>query len=184
MRADLGEISSQTYRTRMVRGDGLEFSDMRGIEFEVVWFDQDVIEYRVTCSNGSFGGATRLYSSHVDLTKAADILSGFPSNIKDFRNLRLGTFAPELAGGGIDMTFKCVDSAGHAVVLVTLRDDGREAICQPQSVNLCIPVEAGSIDSFVTKVHSIDDVVGAKAYLHMADHTVRWVQRGFPNLRR
>ncbi len=157
---------------------------MTGLEFEVVWFDQDAIEYSVTCSNGSFGGATRLYSSHVDLTNAADILSGFPSNIKGCRNLRLGTFAPELAGGGIDMIFKCVDSAGHAVVLVTLRDNGREGIRQPQSVNLCIPVESGSIDSFVAKVHSMDDVVGAKAYLHMADHKVPWVQRGFPNLRR
>jgi len=155
---------------------------MRGLEFEVVWFDQDAIEYLVRCSNGSFGGATRLYSSHVDLTNAAGILSGFPSNIEDCRNLRLGTFAPELAGGG--MTFKCVDSAGHAVVLVTLRDDGRKGICQPQSVNLCIPVEAGAIDSFVAKVHSMDDVVGAKAYLHMVDHTVGWVQRGFSNLRR
>jgi hypothetical protein len=80
------------------------------------------------------------------------------------------------------MAFRCVDSAGHAVVVVRLRADGCKSVGEPQSVSLYIPVEAGAIDSFVSKARSLDDNMGAKAYLQMADHTVGWVQRGFPNL--
>lgn len=154
---------------------------MRGIEFEVVWFDQDVIEYKVTCSNGYFCGATKMYLAHDDLSKAAEALSGFPSNVKDSRDVQLGALKPKVAGGGISMSFRCVDSVGHSVVLVRLRADGCRGPDEPESVCLYIPVEAGSIDSFVAKGRSIDDTRGAKAYLHMADHTVRWVQRNLPS---
>lgn len=124
---------------------------MRGIEFEVVWSDQDMIEYQVTCSNGPFRGATKMYLAHDDLSKAAEILSGFPSNIKDSRDVEFGAFDPKAAGGGISMSFRCVDSVGHAVVLVRVRADGCKGPDEPESVCLYIPVEAGSIDSFVAK---------------------------------
>jgi hypothetical protein len=155
---------------------------MRGIEFEVVWFDQDVIQCQVTCSNGPFRGATKIYLAHDDLSKAAEALSGFPLNIKDCRDVQLGAFEPKMAGGGIAMSFRCVDSVGHAVVIVRLRADGCNGPNEPESIRLYIPVEAGSVDSFVTKARSIDDTKGAKAYLHMADHTVGWVQRNYPSL--
>jgi hypothetical protein len=70
----------------------LQAAFMRGIEFEVVWFDQDVIECQVTCSNGPFRGATKIYLAHDDLSRAAETLSGFPSNIKDSRDVQLGAF--------------------------------------------------------------------------------------------
>jgi hypothetical protein len=123
-----------------------------------------------------------MYLAHDELLKAADTLAGFPSSVEDNRNIRLGAFEPDVAGGGIEMAFRCVDSAGHAVVVVRLRADGCKSVGEPQSVSLYIPVEAGAIDSFVSKARSLDDNMGAKAYLQMADHTVGWVQRGFPNL--
>lgn len=123
-----------------------------------------------------------MYLAHEDLSKAADTLEGFPSRAEDIRNVRLGALEPNLAGGGIDMTFRCVDSAGHAVVVVRLRADGCKSEDDPQSVSLYVPVEAAAIDSFVSKARSIDGTMGAKAYLQMADHTVAWVQRGFPHL--
>jgi hypothetical protein len=155
---------------------------MRGIEFEVVWSDQDVIEYQVVCSNGPFRGATKMYLAHDDMAKTAEILSGFPSHVKDARDVELGAFKPNIAGGGIYMSFRCVDSAGHGVVLARLRTDGCMGPDEPESVCLYIPVEAGSIDAFVAKARSIGAGKGAKAYLQMSDHTVGWVQRSFPSL--
>jgi len=155
---------------------------MRGIEFEVVWSDQERIEYQVTCSNGPFRGATKMYLAHDDLSKAAGILKGLPSNVKDCRDVEFGTFDPKAAEGGISMSFWCVDSVGHAVVLVRVRADKCKGHDEQESVCLYVPVEAGSIDSFVAKAQSINDTKGAKAYLHMADHTVGWVQRNFPSL--
>lgn len=80
------------------------------------------------------------------------------------------------------MSFRCVDSVGHAVVVVRLRGDGCAGPGEPESVSLYVPVEAGAIDSFVAKARSITEEKGAKAYLEMADHTVGWVQRSFPEL--
>lgn len=152
---------------------------MLGIEFEVVWFDQDVIEYEVRCSNGSFCGAAKMYLAHDDLVTAVGDLNGFPSNSKDSRHIQLGAFQANVAGGGIEMTCRCLDSAGHAVVLVRLRADGCKGAGEPQSVSLLIPVEAGSIDSFVTQARSIRDEKGAKAHLQMASHMVGWTERTF-----
>jgi hypothetical protein len=123
-----------------------------------------------------------MYLAHDDLYKTAEDLSGFPSDIKDARDVELGAFEPDAAGGGIHMSFRCIDSAGHAVVAVRLRADGCKGPAEPESVSLYVPVEAGSVDSFVAKTRSINNTMGAKAYLHMADHTVGWVQRNFPTL--
>ncbi len=160
----------------------LQSEIMRGIQFEVVWSDQDVIEYQVTCSNGPFRGATKMYLAHDDMAKTAENLSGFPLHVKDARDVELGAFKPTVAGGGIYMSFRCVDSAGHAVVVARLRTDGCIGPDEPQSVCLYIPVEAGLIDAFVAKARSIDASKGAKACLQMSDHTVGWVQRSFPGL--
>jgi hypothetical protein len=49
--------------------------------------------------------------------------------------------------------------------------------CEPQFVSVYLPVEAGAIDSFVNHVRSIQETTGAKAHLHMADHTIGWVRK-------
>lgn len=155
---------------------------MRGIEFEVVWFDQDVTELKVTCSNGPFRGATKMYVVPDALSMAAETLSGFPSGARDIRDVKLGALEPNSAGGGIRMSFRCVDSAGHAAVLVTVRPDESQVPEEPLSVCLYVPVEPYAIDVFVAKVRSMDRSIGAKAYLQMADHNAEWVKRRFPNI--
>jgi hypothetical protein len=80
---------------------------LKGIEFEVVWWDQGVVEYLVRCSNGAFAGAAKMYMGHDELSNAATVLGGFPSSNKDSCNVELGTFQPHTAGGGIH----CISSA-------------------------------------------------------------------------
>jgi hypothetical protein len=145
---------------------------MLGIEFEVIWFDQEAIEYRVTCSNGLFCGTTDLYSSHESLANAANLIRGFPASIRDSRNVTFGTFEPTFAGGGVSMTFQCTDSAGHKEVLVKLRDDGRKQTGKPQSVDLILPIEPSAIDFFVARASSIGNTLGSKANLNMANRRV------------
>ena len=155
---------------------------MRGIEFEIVWFDQDVTEYQITCSNGPFRCAARMYLAPDDLSKVAEILSGFPSSVQDVRDVKLGAFESNAAGGGVHMNFRCVDSVGHVTIRVMLRGDRNQVCDEHQSACLHIPVEAGSIDAFVNQASRIQRATGVKAYLQMADHTVGWVQRIFPDL--
>jgi hypothetical protein len=118
-----------------------------------------------------------MYSAYEDLPNTAEVLSGFPLDAKDFRTVELGTFDSSMAGGGIHMRFYCVDSVGHAAVLTKLRADRCKSMGEAQSVCFYLPVEAGAIDAFVTQARSLGSTIGAKAYLHMADHTIGWVQR-------
>jgi hypothetical protein len=76
------------------------------------------------------------------------------------------------------MSFYCVDTVGHAVVAVKMNADGCKGFgFEPQFVSLYVPVEARAIDSFVEQARSIRGTKGAKAYLHMANHTLGWVRK-------
>ena len=93
------------------------FSNLNGgIGVEVIWFDQDVVECQVKCSNGRFSGQAEIYVEHDGLFSMAAGLSGFPSSQTDCREFELGTFNPNHADGGIRLHFHCLDSVGHAVL--------------------------------------------------------------------
>ena len=140
-----------------------------GIKLEVVWWDQDVSQFQVRCSNGRFSGHASIYVSHDDLSKMAEALTGFPSHAADTRNFELGTFNPNHADGGIRMHFYCLDSVGHAAVDVKLRGDACVALGEVESVALRIPVEAAAIDSFLEQVRGMNtEEIGATACLDMA----------------
>jgi len=139
-----------------------------GIRLEVIWFDQDVIEIVLNCSNGRFSGQAEIYLSHSDLSEFADGLSGFPQSVSDSRNFELGTFNPRHADGGIRMKFTCPDSTGRAVVEIRLRGDACEALGEPESVALRIPIEPAGIDSFVKQLTAVENTIGAGALLPMA----------------
>ena len=139
------------------------------IEFEVVWQDQDVIECGVRCSNGSFCGWAKVYLSHDDLPRMADDLNGFPRQTKDTRYFEIGAFNPQHAYGGIRMRFYCLDSVGHVGVEVKLRGHGCEALGEPESVALRIPIEAAAIDSFVKQLKGMESAqIGTTACLYRA----------------
>jgi hypothetical protein len=139
-----------------------------GIHLKVIWFDQDVIEIVLSCSNGRFSGQAEIYVSHSDLSEFADGLRGFPRSVSDSRNFELGTFNPRHADGGIRMKFICPDSTGHAVVEIRLRGDACEAPGEPESVALRIPIEPSGIDLFVQQLAAVDSTIGASAMLSMA----------------
>jgi hypothetical protein len=139
-----------------------------GIIFEVIWFDQDVFEFVVSCSNGCFAGRADIYTSRQELSETAGGLRGFPSSISDSRILELGTFNPSHADGGVKMRFYCLDSSGHAVVEVQLRGNACKALGEPESVALRIPIETAEIDSFILQLNALEKKVGASAALAMA----------------
>lgn len=94
-----------------------EFQSMtaeNGIRFYVIWFDQNVIEIVLSCSNGRFSGQAEIYLSHDDPLELANGLRGFPQSLSDSRNFELGTFNPSHADGGVKMKFNCPDLTGRA----------------------------------------------------------------------
>jgi hypothetical protein len=49
----------------------------KGINLEVIWFDQDLLEVLFSCSNGYFSGQAQIYMSHDTPSELATGLSGF-----------------------------------------------------------------------------------------------------------
>jgi hypothetical protein len=86
-----------------------------GVSFEVIWFDQDMLELMVSCCNGFFAGTAGIYVTHDHLSDLSDALRGFPSRVGEVRRVELGTFNPNHADGGLKMHLYCMNSAGHAV---------------------------------------------------------------------
>ena len=138
-----------------------------GIEFQLVWYDQHVLEYRFTCSNGKFCGEANAYLGYDDFSKLLQALKGFPSRSGDHRQFELGTFDPKFAGGGIRLRFSTLDSAGHSTVDIELRADSGRSPGYLQSVTMRIPVEAAGIDDFISEAEAIGLNIGSKASLPM-----------------
>ena len=143
-----------------------------GIEVELIWYDQDVVEYRFTSSNGKFCGQAEAYLSHGEIFTLAENLKGFPLKAGDSRSFELGTFDPKCAGGGLRLRFSCIDSVGHSAVDLDLRRDSRDIKGYVESVAMRIPVEAGAVDSFVAGIAAIGLNVGARAHLRMGPRSL------------
>jgi hypothetical protein len=141
----------------------------RGIEIAIDWWDEDVIMFVFRASNGSFSGEMKAYLPPNTLAELANGLSGFPSHTSDQRAFELGGFSILHAGGGIELRFHCLDSAGHAAVDVKLRSDACAAWGELESAALRIPLEAAAVDNFVDQIRRLEKFVGASVVLRMAE---------------
>lgn len=140
----------------------------KGIRFKVIWFDVDVTEMTVECSNGRFQGTAEIYLSHDEHLDIASVLSGFPSCVSDSRTIEVGTFNPAHADGGLRVEFRCADSSGHVLADIKLRGDGCEALGEVESVALRLRLEPSAIDSFVQQLKTMNMMIGAGAFLTAA----------------
>ena len=138
----------------------------KGIRLEVIWFDADVTEVMVQCSNGRFEGTAGIYLSHNEhLDIARVVLGGFPSRINDSRTIEVGTFNPAHADRGLRVEQRCADSSGHVLADTQLRGDGCKVLGEVESVALRLRVEPAAIDSFVQQLKTMNVAVGARAFL-------------------
>jgi hypothetical protein len=126
---------------------------MSGLRIAVSWFDEDVVELLVNASNGTFSGEAQVYECHGAPVQLAEGLRGFPDTVADTREFVLGTFRPDLAGGGARLRFRCVDAVGHAIVEVEMRADPRRR--GHYTAAFAMPIEAAAIDHFVEQLGSM-----------------------------
>lgn len=107
----------------------------RCLQIEYRYHDTDIIEVAIATWNGGFGGSTRLYVSHGELQNMADLLDGFPISVKDCREVTLGAFGPEFAGGALELHLSCCDAAGHSCLLVAVEAIMKPGIRRPSGHN-------------------------------------------------
>lgn len=126
-----------------------------GIEFQIIWSDNDALNLRVAAWNGLFGGVAEIYVAIGDLQVAARQLRGFPNNPADKRVIDLGCFDRKYAGGSVSMSFHCVDGAGHAYVETTI-DSNCVTGGTIQTVILTVPIEASDVELFVEELARLE----------------------------
>lgn len=139
----------------------------RGVRLTILWFDVDVMELRAFASNGAFTGTAHVYAGHGQLGAWADALNGFPSSPHDRRTVDLGTFDPDLAGGGVELDFRVADACGHLNVHVRIQED-RDSDAGPAAASFAIPAEPAAVDEFVDALRKIPLEVGAQLRLRAA----------------
>jgi hypothetical protein len=122
-----------------------------GLQFEVTYKDSDLLKVRISAWNGAFGGTADVYVGIGKLEEVATKLKGFPNNPSDTREITLGGFGPNWAGGGVGMRFYCTDASGHAYVESKIESGSKPV----QSVSLSLPIEAAAMDSFVDELRRV-----------------------------
>lgn len=134
-----------------------------GLVIKVAYADDDLVEVEVSASNGTFAGVVQAYAAVDAPGRWADSLAGFPTGRDDSRDLVIGTFADDAAGGGAALHFAVVDGAGHCTLVVRLRADGIRA--EPASAAFTMRVEPAAIDAFVVALRAMSAVLGSQAAL-------------------
>ena len=151
----------------MVGFDGRFVGD--GLYIEIIYFDVDLVEVFVACSNTKFSGGATMYFGHDRLQEFADALRGFPTQTSDSVNFELGNFVPNHVGGGMRFYLSCVSISGHMTARVQLQGKSCEPDGQFDSVSLQLPVEAHGIDSFVRELTGMKLKLGTTAFLPMVE---------------
>ena len=126
----------------------------KGLHLRVIHQDNDLVEIRVFGWNGAFGGEANVYIGVGYLQELAAKLNGFPQNASDIREVTLGAFGPDYAGGGVSMRFYCADQAGHAYVQTKIESE-YQANGEVQFAQLLLPIEAAAIDDFVNQLRLV-----------------------------
>ena len=126
-----------------------------GFQFDVLYRDSDLVKVRVSAWNGAFAGTSDVYLGIGQLGEIAKQLQGFAKSVSDTREVMLGTFGPESAGGGVSMRLYCVDRSGHAYVETKMESD-QDAAGKVESVTLLVPIEAGAVDCFGDELRRLD----------------------------
>jgi hypothetical protein len=131
-----------------------------GLRVRHLYHDNDILEVEVSAFNGRFAGSTALYIGRDELSLSADALQYFPSSQSDERNVTLGAFGLESAGGALRLRFRCIDSALHVQVSIQIEDSEGK-----QSAVVIADVEPAAIDSFIPELQRIQEELSGDAIL-------------------
>lgn len=127
-----------------------------GVEVELIWCDSYVLELRLRLRSASFGATVDVYVTEAEVLEIASNLQGFPRTPADTRQVEIGRFGAEWAGGGASLRFFCADLSGHSFVDGTI-ESGEARAGVVESCRILVPIEGAAVDKFVQELRSIPD---------------------------
>jgi hypothetical protein len=142
------------------------FARELGVALYPLWSDSNVIKLRLSVWNGRFGGTTDLLVGLGELSKVVEHLKGFPSGSTDTREVVLGEFGPEVAGGAARLYFFCRDDDTSPMAEMQLEGehDGKR---DPETVTLVLTFEPASLGIFLRELQQLDADRKSFAYLRV-----------------
>ncbi len=125
------------------------------LQLSLAWSDPDIQEIAVYVASEHFSGATSLYVAPGELTRLADLLSGFPSTRDDQRTFELGQ--AELSGyGTVHGALYCLDGTGHLGLHIEVFHAPADPRDKPEYCAVVLGVLVSDLDRFVEELRSLD----------------------------
>jgi hypothetical protein len=139
---------------------------IESLQLKLLWNDNDMVELRVSGSNGRFSGTVDVYVPVDGLAEAAARLDGFPASPHDQRELAFGP-----AKGAVTMRFFCEGAAGRSFMEVSLESAHQAYQCaegvNTESVCFHAPIEATAVDIFVSELRTMQRNLSGVAHLNL-----------------
>jgi hypothetical protein len=145
---------------------------IEAINLSYLYHDLDVIEVRIVAQNAEFKASADVENGK--LIEVATLIEGFPTSSQDTREVVLGAFGNNFAGGAAELQFFCKDSAGHSTIRVTIESDERslraptpKQIEKPECAVLYIDFEPAELDIFVAQLKQVERTLKGSAILNI-----------------
>lgn len=154
---------------------------MSELSFEVLYYDEHLIEILASATNGRFSGASAIYldSEGQQLIDMANRLKRFPKDVKQVEEIEFGFTQKDKnifeikssdqtkeATAYFGLKFYCTNLAGQSVVSVKIIEDGwSESTDTIGKASFEIRFEPSQIDDFVKEVIELVKRKSGKAIL-------------------
>jgi hypothetical protein len=143
-----------------------------GITIKRVWEDPDVVELRISVSDGVSEFTNQVYVAHSILAKTVEDLDAFKSHLHGgLLDIRFGEFGPEWANGAFHGRFKLL-SPGRMYVTARQETDytdfGNNKVASTATMH--VASEPGLLDRFISELGKVASKDHDEAHLEGIDH--------------
>lgn len=138
-----------------------------GLTLEVIWYDEDMLELRLTASNNNFSVQTSFYAALDAPKEVATQIAGLPSKLGEVREVKLG--GQNLPGhGDLTVSFTSEGNLGHLLVTLSASAVPLEAIRPIEMTTFSLSATPSDIDTFARALQNMECHVGSHATLRAA----------------
>jgi hypothetical protein len=139
----------------------------KGIRFDRIWSDDDVVELRVTVSDGTSSFVNEVYVGHQSFSDTVSALGRFKDHVHGgLLDIRFGEFGPEYASGAFHARFH-FPKPGR--LYITSRQESGFSEFAAKTVASCATLYIASqpvlLDRFILELSALADGKREEAFL-------------------
>jgi hypothetical protein len=138
-----------------------------GLRLEIVWYDEHMLRFQLSASNGNFSAQTSFYAALDAPQELANHIAGFPKSLAETREFEFG--GQQLPGyGGLALRLSSEGNLGHLLVTLSACATPLEINRPIETSTFCLSTTPADIDTFTQALKRMECCVGAAATLRAA----------------